>query len=478
MSLYRCAICGSQQVVMDKKKDGFSVSKAVVGTVILGPVGAVAGVNAKETGMYHCGACGQTLSYPMAETTKNSIDRYLADPEKNTDLLKRLKNKYPNIEWNEKANILEGENPKKGILDESNLVDAVWNFYLKNQIQYVSVRTLGEEIFKTDYQKADKVLEILEKRGVLVIEQINNANYCTFYSDAEKIKENLYKLQSMTEDEKRLAQNIRLSCVKELHSIQREKVHDELQKSKNSDEVIRKAVLEELSDGKQKTIPELINSIPESYECSFQKMSAILKRLSDVKAVERVIKGNISFFSITESQLRKLGRKEICIENEDDIEIIRKATLDALAGDIEKSTRDLIYELLESYECTFINMGRVLKTLADRQIIERYEKDNVSYFSLIGARQRREAQEQKIILENIGCLEKELNSISCKLEEVENSKKEKETQLGTLGIFAGKEKKLLREEIDKLEQMKRNLGNKKSSIEYDLEKLRRKIKRS
>ena len=43
MSLYRCAVCGSPNVVKIEKNDGFSYSKALAGTVVFGTVGAVAG---------------------------------------------------------------------------------------------------------------------------------------------------------------------------------------------------------------------------------------------------------------------------------------------------------------------------------------------------------------------------------------------------------------------------------------------------
>ena len=52
MSLYRCAVCGSPNVVKIEKNDGFSYSKALAGTAVFGTVGAVAGINGKKTYAY------------------------------------------------------------------------------------------------------------------------------------------------------------------------------------------------------------------------------------------------------------------------------------------------------------------------------------------------------------------------------------------------------------------------------------------
>lgn len=95
----RCAACGSKSVSYGTKNEGFSVGKAVAGTIFFGPVGAVAGTAGKKKGYYHCGACGSDLGYLMLDFTENDIDRALADPAKYESTLIRYKQRYCNIEW-------------------------------------------------------------------------------------------------------------------------------------------------------------------------------------------------------------------------------------------------------------------------------------------------------------------------------------------------------------------------------------------
>jgi len=76
MSLYRCAACGSPNVVTDTQNDGvkYDYLKGAVGTVILGAGGAAAGITNKSSQVFVCPDCGVTLSYPMPESIKNLID--------------------------------------------------------------------------------------------------------------------------------------------------------------------------------------------------------------------------------------------------------------------------------------------------------------------------------------------------------------------------------------------------------------------
>lgn len=61
----KCPMCG--EIVMWKKVDasnkGFSVGKAAVGAVILGPIGLVGGALGKKKLSYYCGKCGFNHEY-------------------------------------------------------------------------------------------------------------------------------------------------------------------------------------------------------------------------------------------------------------------------------------------------------------------------------------------------------------------------------------------------------------------------------
>lgn len=53
----RCPSCGSKQIVSGNK--GFSVGKAAVGAVLLGPIGAVGGLIGSNKVMLTCANCGR-----------------------------------------------------------------------------------------------------------------------------------------------------------------------------------------------------------------------------------------------------------------------------------------------------------------------------------------------------------------------------------------------------------------------------------
>lgn len=108
MALHRCAACGSPNVATDTQAGGISYNykKGVVGTVVLGAGGAVAGIENKTQTVYKCADCGMVLSYPMDAETKNVIDLGVRHAEARENLKLYgvsvswdfLKNKYKNIE--------------------------------------------------------------------------------------------------------------------------------------------------------------------------------------------------------------------------------------------------------------------------------------------------------------------------------------------------------------------------------------------
>lgn len=106
MALYRCAACGSPNVVTDTQKEGYDFVKGAVGTIVLGVGGAAAGVNGKTKKVFKCAACGLTLSYAMPQSLKIAIDIGVASVDARAHLTvdgtpvfwDYLTEKYPNIE--------------------------------------------------------------------------------------------------------------------------------------------------------------------------------------------------------------------------------------------------------------------------------------------------------------------------------------------------------------------------------------------
>ena len=107
MSLYRCAACGSPNVMPDTQAGGvgYNYLKGTIGTVVLGAGGGAAGIESKREQIYRCPDCGLTLSYPMEPSMKALIDMGVVsmDVRKNMRATygitwEALKSQYKNIE--------------------------------------------------------------------------------------------------------------------------------------------------------------------------------------------------------------------------------------------------------------------------------------------------------------------------------------------------------------------------------------------
>ena len=200
MSMYRCAACGSSHVVVDTKKEGFSVGKAVVGTAVFGAGGAVMGVNGKEKLYYHCAACGQTLSYPMQDFKKNTIDKYLSDPSKYSYFLEDEKKNYPNIEWDNKNDVSVGIQPQSKPNNSINKLDRETEFdMIKEAVlrrvsgdKIVSIAGLTLEPPMGDYSMQRIAVHVKRMVGMDLLGEIRIENQ-TYYGLPETISKEKIK---------------------------------------------------------------------------------------------------------------------------------------------------------------------------------------------------------------------------------------------------------------------------------------------
>lgn len=64
---YFCPVCNSDswQKVSPAQNSGFSVGKAAVGGILLGPIGIAAGALGKKRAMWHCYKCGYSAEFDV-----------------------------------------------------------------------------------------------------------------------------------------------------------------------------------------------------------------------------------------------------------------------------------------------------------------------------------------------------------------------------------------------------------------------------
>lgn len=92
----RCGLCGSKEVSL-VNKSSYSMKKGIVGAVVLGPVGAVAGINGNSSMVYHCMKCGQDSLSIMDNYFEQAIDTALSNGDRAT--LDRYRSSWRNIEY-------------------------------------------------------------------------------------------------------------------------------------------------------------------------------------------------------------------------------------------------------------------------------------------------------------------------------------------------------------------------------------------
>ena len=61
----KCPVCGEEikWIRVEESKKGFSVGKAAIGGLLLGPVGLVGGALGKKKATYYCANCGFQHEY-------------------------------------------------------------------------------------------------------------------------------------------------------------------------------------------------------------------------------------------------------------------------------------------------------------------------------------------------------------------------------------------------------------------------------
>ena len=150
MGLYRCAACGSPNVMTDTQANGvnYNYLKGAVGTVLLGVGGAAAGIASQQQTVYKCPDCGMVLAYPMSATLADLIDIGVMYPKARSHLKimnvnvpwEFIEKKYKNIdpEGQEKRRIEQEERARKEqqrIAAEKSYIDEISKILMEDKAQ-------------------------------------------------------------------------------------------------------------------------------------------------------------------------------------------------------------------------------------------------------------------------------------------------------------------------------------------------------
>lgn len=216
----RYATCGSKNVYVETKKEGYNLKAGVIGTALVGVPGALAGTVGNDTKYYHCRECGQTLNKPMMSIESDWIDKWIANPIDYQDELKSMKSKYKNIEWEisdyKIEEVLRNTKRKISIRPEfSNLTPInriAESIYV--ELQQMNITLISEEQLRLMLNDEDasgyiSAISRLEDSGRIAREKIGTNTWIRLITDISEMKELALKEDSKSEANHLLNKNLK-----------------------------------------------------------------------------------------------------------------------------------------------------------------------------------------------------------------------------------------------------------------------------
>lgn len=262
MALYRCAMCGSSKIVPETKQEGYNKKKGIWGAVLFGGIGALAGTSGNTVTYYHCGDCGAVLNRTMQPFEKESIERCLASPDVFESSLKSYKERYKNIEWEEKPVISTSDNLTVSDIEER-IIEYMKGKSVPVRCSELDEKQLGiaypvcsNELSGKEYDNyisriasiemnMRSAIQNLRKRGIIKYEKIENDSVYIFVTDIEEMKELALKESADEKAKELLHTNDYTSIIKEMlsahDSMTWEEIYDYLKQNNHLTEDVIKA---------------------------------------------------------------------------------------------------------------------------------------------------------------------------------------------------------------------------------------------
>lgn len=230
----RCYKCGSKNVQIETEKDkSYSIGKGLVGTALFGTGGAVMGVNGKvtENTKYVCRDCGCSENFCMLPLINQSIDDAIAT--NNLSFLRITKERFPNIEWEEKKEDNKSTKSYEEITAENRL--KVHNYCKEHSYEPLYVSQMSV-VLGLSVDICDSAIEYLRSIGVLGFHLFADVKenddipykYCT---DPSEIEKNFISYKKAKEEQQLQMQRLREKTENEESEI-KEKIRRERQEER------------------------------------------------------------------------------------------------------------------------------------------------------------------------------------------------------------------------------------------------------
>lgn len=435
----RCVFCGSTQIILEEKKEGYNIKTGIVGTALVGLPGALAGLNGKKTTYYHCKACGKELNYCMSQTEESFLNDMLANPIMWKESLVRYKKEYSNIEWDEGKEITS--QPDNIKMSDSDLLFQEMLKDLSNQSM------IKQDVFhykyfqsdKYDLSAVEKAINNLIKSEKMIVEVVNDISY--------------YKLV-ISEDDKNEAANQRKRAFAREHA----KVV-----FKDNFIYFKEQALSFLDHEKTYSFDELTECLTEMLKDFKSDNNEFF-----VDYLVREIRMSLRKRGIIVS----VGEHEFKLQTPEEREAKERERLEELHKPIKEPALKLLNNNVKKYTVSdmqgaskelevFSNqkIAAVLARMVENKEIEIYEVGKKRYYSQIGYGEKVQARKTEINT-RLKELSSELSSIQASMENIDETKEltsanrelsEAKISLESLGLLKFKEKNILKEKILSLE---------------------------
>lgn len=372
--MYWCAACGNPRVIIEKDREGYSLAKGLVGSAVLGPVGALAGADGKEVTVFYCPKCGARLHKCMPEYEVSNILKL--EKEARTSAfskaeLDKLRVKYPNMLWpedldriwnkksdqHERKSVYSNEQDKPSALsDDANNQRIVFSGDIKKDIKdylnNINAPVNYSEV-KDHFQKSS-YSEIVIINGLLELVEDGLIKYYRDYfalvrdlgemiqlkecgnDNRKKLEEEFFSFKKELENSERTAQQKEeeriieaLSCTYKLELLSR---RAQAQKSQSICETIADE-LKKLEPNKEKDIQKIEQSINDLLSSSNNFEETLNKTIAEINEKESEL-SNLSFLQrgrkrtlmeeieALNSEKTRLQKEKTNIEN--DIYVLRR----------------------------------------------------------------------------------------------------------------------------------------------------------